>query len=156
MKATFTFSEFLTKFPDDAVCLEEVKKLKYPQGVYCVICRSITKHYKLQGRTAYSCKYCRNQVFPLAGTIFERTTTSLRVWFYALFLMTHTRAGISIKTLQRELDVTYKTAWRIYTQVRILMARNNGDLLSDREENVRRWVLFNKIEITVAQKQEPQ
>lgn len=130
MNPKFTFSNFLARFPDDDSCLEEIKKLRYPDGIFCSICNKVTNHYKLKGRTAYSCEFCRNQVYPLADTIFEKTTTPLRLWFYAMFLMTHTRAGISAKQLQRELGVTYKTAWRMFKQVRMLMAQNGGDLLS--------------------------
>src|SRR6266705_3213727 len=149
MNHSFSFSQFLSQFSDDDSCLEEIRKIRYPNGVYCVRCKTKTIHYKITGRTAYSCKLCRNQVYPLSGTIFEKTTTPLRLWFIAMFLMTHSRGNISVKQLQRELGVTYKTAWRMYTQIHMLMAQNNGDLLVDATENVRRWVLFNKIEITV-------
>lgn len=91
-------------------------------------------------------------MFPLAGTIFEKTTTPLRIWFYALFLMTQTRGEITIKELQKELGVTYKTAWRIYKQIYFLMEQNNGDLLAKVEEKVHKWIFFNKIEISVVEK----
>jgi len=90
----------------------------------------------------------------LAGTIFEKTATPLRLWFYTLFLMTCTRAEISIKQLQRELGVTYKTAWRMYQRIHMLMEQNNGDLLVPVEDKVRKWLFFNKIEISVVEKQE--
>jgi len=86
----------------------------------------------------------------LVGTIFEKTTTPLRLWFYAIFLMTHARANIPIKTLQRELGVTYKTAWRMYSILLKLMKKNNGDLLT--ETQVRKWIFFNKIELKVVQR----
>jgi hypothetical protein len=66
--------------------------------------------------------------------------------------MTHTRANISVKLLQRELGVTYKTAWRMYDKILLLMEQNNGDLLSDAQ--VRKWVFFNKIELKVVQKKQ--
>ena len=50
---------------------------------------------------------------PTAGTIFHKSSTSLHLWFYAMYLMTSTRCGISAKQLERELGVTYKTAWRM-------------------------------------------
>lgn len=130
MKDQFSLIQFLKRFPNDDACLDEIFNLRYPQGVTCEKCKRITKYYKLNGRTAYSCEFCRTQIFPLAGTIFEKTSTSLRLWFYAMFLMTKTRAGISAKQLQRELGVTYKTAWRMFKQIRMLMTDDgSGSLL---------------------------
>ena len=60
----------------------------------------------------------------MAGTIFEKSSTSLRLWFYAIYLMSATRCGISAKQIQRETGVTYKTAWRIFKQVRTLMSED--------------------------------
>lgn len=150
MDSTFNVSQFSIRFPTDGSCLEEIKRLRFPKGVYCVRCKKITKHYKLQARTAYSCKVCRSQVYPLSGTIFEKTSTPLRLWFYALFLMTHTKGKISAKQLSHELGVTYKTAWRI----RFLLARNNGELFLDtiKQEKVHKWLFFNKIEFKVEEK----
>jgi transposase len=150
MKPDFSLAQFALRFPNDDVCLEEIRKLHFPEGIPCRKCRKITRHYKISNRPVYACKFCRRQTSPLSGTIFEKTTTPLRLWFYAMFLMIQMRANLSIKTLQREMGVTYKTAWRMYNGILRLMKQNNGDLLSDRE--VRRWVFFNKIELKVVQK----
>ena len=152
MENEFSLAQFALRFPNDLTCLEEIRKWRFPGGIYCNSCRKITRHYKLANRLVYTCKFCRRQTSPLSGTIFEKTTTPLRLWFYALFLMTHTRANISTKTLQRELGVTYKTAWRMYNNILFLMKQNNGDLLSDAQ--VRKWVFFNKIELKVVQKKQ--
>jgi transposase-like protein len=61
----------------------------------------------------YSCDHCGTQISPMAGTIFEHSSTSLRLWYYAMYLMASTRCGISAKQIQRETGVTYKTAWRM-------------------------------------------
>lgn len=63
----------------------------------------------------------------MAGTILEKTSTPLRYWFYAMYLMASTRCGISAKQLQRETGVTYKTAWRMFNQIRSMLG-DNGDL----------------------------
>lgn len=152
MEDKFTFMQFLEKFPDDDLCLEEIKRRKYPGGINCSKCNRITTHYRLTGRKAYACKFCREQTFPLKDTIFEKTTTSLRLWFYCMFVLTQTRAKISVKELQKELGVTYKTAWRMYNKLHFLMQQRKGDLLFDPSEKIHKWLLFNTFEIKVVQK----
>jgi len=60
----------------------------------------------------------------MAGTIFEHSSTSLRLWYYAMYLMASTRCGISAKQIQRETGVTYKTAWRMFRQIRTLLSED--------------------------------
>lgn len=120
---------FLRKYPNNDACLDEIFNKRYPEGVDCIKCKKVTKYYKIANRTAYSCTKCRTQIFPLAGTIFEKTTVDLRLWFYAMFLMIKTRSGISAKQLERELGVCYKTAHRMFKQIRILMDETDGQPL---------------------------
>jgi len=152
MDQGFSLSLFASRFPNDNACLEEIRKWRFSGGIYCKTCKKTTRHYRLANRPVYTCKKCRRQTSPLANTLFGKTTTPLRIWFYALFIMTHARANISVKSLQRELGVTYKTAWRMYDKILFLMEQNNGDLLSDAQ--VRKWVFFNKIELKVVQKKQ--
>jgi hypothetical protein len=43
--------------------------------------------------------------YPTAGTPFEKTRTSLRDWFYVMFLFCETRNGVAAKEVQRQLGV---------------------------------------------------
>lgn len=117
----YTIAHFNNDFPDDDICLEWLKNQFYPNGIFCETCGRITKHHKDTGRRSYSCDYCGHHVHPTASTIFEKSTTPLRFWFYAIYQMSSTRCGISAKQLQRELGVTYKTAWRMFKQIRTLL-----------------------------------
>lgn len=117
----------LQKYNNNDACLEHIKKVRFPQGIGCANCRKITNFTKIKSKPVYQCS-CGWQVSPLAGTIFEKSTTPLQLWFYTIFLMTATRSGISAKQLQRELGVTYKTAWRMMKQIRLLMADPNTTL----------------------------
>src|SRR5262245_11234720 len=121
----FTIQDFHKRFPDDDSCLEYLKEQRYPGGVaFCEKCKTERKHHRVTGRPAYACDYCGSMISPMAGTIFEHSSTSLRLWFYAMFLMGSTRCGISAKQIQRETGVTYKTAWRIFRQIRTLMSED--------------------------------
>src|SRR3546814_19029368 len=80
----------------------------------------------MSGRRAFACANCGDHVYPTAGTIFQDSRTSLQLWFYAIFLFVTTRHGVSGKELERQLGVTYKTAWRMGQQIRKLMANADG------------------------------
>jgi transposase len=124
----YTVEQFHKEFPDDDACLKRVMDMRYPGGMAecdsddCA--KAIRKHHRVTGRTAYACDNCGEHLYPLAGTIFEKSSTSLRLWFYAMYQMGSTRCGISAKQIQRETGVTYKTAWRIFRQVRTLMSED--------------------------------
>lgn len=121
----YTMEDFNREFSSDDACLEYIKEERFPDGVaQCEKCGVERKHYRVTGRTAYACDHCGHHLYPLAGTIFEKTTTSLRLWFYAIYLMGSTRCGISAKQIQRETGVTYKTAWRMFRQIRSLLGED--------------------------------
>jgi hypothetical protein len=118
---TYTFEQFNAEFGDDETCLEWLKNYLYPNGIHCVKCGKVTAHYRIASRPSYSCQFCGNHVHPTAETIFHKSSTSLRTWFYAVYLMSSTRCGISAKQIQRETGVTYKTAWRMFKQIRSML-----------------------------------
>jgi transposase len=121
----YTIRDFNAEFPDNDACLNFIMEERWPDGrVECSKCGEPRKHHRVTGRTAYACDYCGNHIYPLAGTIFEKSTTALKTWFYAMYLMGSTRCGVSAKQIQRETGVTYKTAWRMFKQIRTLMSED--------------------------------
>jgi len=120
----YTVKDFFKDFPDDDTCLEWLREHLFPYGIECKNCKKITKHHRISTRRSYSCDECGNHVHPTAGTIFHKSRTSLQLWFYAIFLMSSTRCGISAKQLERELGVTYKTAWRMFNRIRAMLQEN--------------------------------
>ena len=120
----YSLVQFNKRFPDNDTCLEAIKQLRFPHGIECEICDKVTNHYKVTGRTSYACASCGSHVYPLANTIFEHSSTPLTLWFFAMYLMSQTRTGISAKQLERMLGVTYKTAWRMFRQIRMIMKEN--------------------------------
>jgi len=122
--------EFWREFPDDAACLDRLWRERYaPDGhhAHCPVCDRERKFHRTKSRASYTCDSCGKHLHPMKGTIFEKSTTSLQLWFYAMFLMASTRCGISAKQLERELGVTYKTAWRMFNKIR-------NELMSDQDD----------------------
>jgi transposase len=123
-ESRFAMMEFMADFPDDATCLEWLWQTRFAQDgehAYCEKCaqtRKFSRYGTKQQRQSWTCNGCGHHVHPTAGTIFHKSSTSLHLWFYAMYLMTSTRCGISAKQLERELGVTYKTAWRIFNKIR--------------------------------------
>lgn len=118
----FTIRDMEREFPTEEACLDWLRDYLYPDGIFCKNCDAVTTHHRMNTRPSYSCDRCGRHEHPMAGTIFERSRTPLRLWFHAIYLMASTRCGISAKQLERELGVTYKTAWRMFTQIRTLLA----------------------------------
>jgi len=117
----FTFAQFKAEYPDDPACLVAILKRRYQAIDVCPHCGVVGTLSRIEGRRAFACKEgCH--IYPCAGTVFEHSSTSLTLWFHAMYLMTATRNGVAAKELERQLGVTYKCAWRIGHQLRKLMA----------------------------------
>ena len=119
----YTVNDFHAEFPDDDACLDFIMEQRYPGCMaLCPKCNVERKHYRIAGRKVYGCDHCGSQISPLAGTIFHKSSTPLKLWFHAMFQMGSTKCGISAKQIQRDTGVTYKTAWRMFKQIRTLMS----------------------------------
>ncbi len=129
-----TFSTFLKLFPDSDSCVEYLREKFYPDGSACPSCNRSTKFHRIKGRSAYSCQYCGRHVYPTAGTIFHKSSTSLQLWFWAIYLMSSTRCGISAKQLEREIGVSYPTAHRMFKMIRSLLSDDVDGPLSGEVE----------------------
>lgn len=120
-ESDYSLMEFIDSYPDDAACLDRLWRDRYaPDGHHadCPRCERERKFHRTKTRASYTCDTCGLHIHPMKGTIFEKSTTSLKLWFYAMYLMASTRCGISAKQLERELGVTYKTAHRMMKKIR--------------------------------------
>lgn len=126
MAEKFTVRDFFNRFPTDDACLEHVMEVRFGLRHTCRACGVESTFHRLAKRKAYACAHCGDNLYPCAGTVFQDSRTSLQLWFYAIFLFVTTRHGVSGKELQRQLGVTYKTAWRMGQQIRQLMAKADG------------------------------
>jgi transposase-like protein len=129
----YTKKQFDAEYPNDDACLESVFQERFGDLKYCPKCAAETKFYRVKKRQCYACMHCSYQLFPLADTIFRKTTTPLKDWFFAIYLFSVSKNGVSAKELERHLGVTYKTAWRMCREIRKLMEQDDDKLSGDVE-----------------------
>ena len=136
-ESQYSLMEFMAKYPDDEACLLSLWHNRYSldgEHAYCPKCeteRCFKRYETAQQRQAWTCTVCTHKLYPTAGSIYHKSSTSLHLWFYATYLMASTRCGISAKQLERELGVTYKTAWRMAYLIRnVLMDQSDVTQLS--------------------------
>lgn len=126
-KKPLTTAQFFRQFPNDETCLQHLFDVRFGQGFECPSCERPSNWYRIKSERAYSCQWCGHHLHPTVGTPFEQTRTPLQLWFYAIRLFTTTRHGVSGKELERQLGVTYKTAWRMAKLIREHMADVDGN-----------------------------
>jgi transposase-like protein/predicted RNA-binding Zn-ribbon protein involved in translation (DUF1610 family) len=126
MGKVLTIQDFFKRFPNDEACLDHLMKVRFGEDFGCPKCGEIGKFRKLAKHPAYTCN-CGHHIHPMEGTIFKDTHTPLTKWFYAMYLFTTTRHGVPAKELQRQLGVSYPTAFRMAHLIRGYMAKIDGD-----------------------------
>ena len=126
-KKSPSLRDFQKRFPTEDSCLDHLFQVRYGTDFTCPKCQKPAKYTRVKARRSYQCQWCANQVYPTAGTPFDRTRTSLRDWFFVMFQFCATRNGVAAKEVERQLGVTYKTAWRMCHEIRKYMAVVDGD-----------------------------
>jgi transposase len=126
MTDSITVQDFFAQFPDDDACLAHLFKQRYGENAKCERCGESGKFRKLSGMPAYTCN-CGHHIHPMVGTPFGRTRVPMQKWFYAMYLFTTSRHGVPAKELQRQLGVSYETAWRMGHELRKYIAKVDGD-----------------------------
>lgn len=121
------FIEFLEKFPTEKAIINHFITIRYGKEPCCNHCGSLKVYQKTVRPKVFDCNDCHNTFSVFKNTIFEHTSTDLRMWMYAIHLFLNGKKGISGLQLQREIGVTYKTAWRMLKQIRTAMG-NKGNL----------------------------
>lgn len=122
-----TVQEFFKTYPDDDTCLDFLKRKHFGDTLDCPKCGKHGKFHRVKRHPAYECAWCGHTIYPMAKTIFARSHVPLQKWFYAMYLFTTTRHGVSAKELQRQLGVAYQTAWSMAHKIREYISDTDGE-----------------------------
>jgi transposase len=115
-----SFDEFKERFPDNKSCLDYIIEKKYKGKFGCPDC-SNSKTWWEPKRGRYVCNRCGKGLSPLKDTIFFNSSLPLQTWFFAIWIFSNSKNGVSAKEIERHLGITYQTAWRMMHKIRVLM-----------------------------------
>jgi transposase-like protein len=114
--------EIFKKFPNEKDAVDYYIKIRYDKNVVCPHCGNIISIYRYRKYIKlFQCNKCQNTFSVFTGSIFEKTKTDIRKWFLAITLILNAKRGISGYQLMRDINVTYKCAWRILNKIREAM-----------------------------------
>lgn len=124
-----TLLEFEEQFSNEAACREYLCYIRWPDGFICAHCNC--REFWMTKRGQFRCNQCDFQVSVTAGTIFQDSKISLRIWFRAIWHIVSQKQGISAKGLQRILGLKrYEPTWTLLHKLRKAMVRPGRDRLS--------------------------
>lgn len=110
--------EFQQKFSTEEACQQHLFSIRWPNGYRCPRCGHDKASFH-STRHLYQCQACKYQASLTAGTIFHKTRTPLKKWFWMIFLMGRQKSGVSMLSLQRMLEIkSYKTVWTMGHKIR--------------------------------------
>ena len=113
--------QFQSDFATEEACEAYLAACRWPEGFICPRCAN-RRAYELVNQRRWQCAGCRRQVSLTAGTVLHRTKIPLTQWFWAAYLMTTDKRGVSALLLQRQLGLScYETAWMLLHKLRRAM-----------------------------------
>lgn len=117
--------EILIKiFPDEKSCLDYIMVARFGHSHTCGKCGVVdATFHRLENRKAYACAHCGDNLYPCAGTIFEKSRTPLTVWFYAAYLVLDQYRAAELRNI---LPVTQKCAYRMYRAICVVLESQGG------------------------------
>ena len=106
-------------FPDDATAEAWFTEARWPNGVACVHCGSLSvttagNHPNMSLR----CQDCRKFFSVKTGTIMQSSKIGYQKWAMAYYILTTGIKGTSSMKLHRDIGVTQKTAWHMAHRIR--------------------------------------
>lgn len=117
---------FQRRFPNERACERYLLRQRWPEGFRCPRCAH-DRAWQHTTRRLSQCQRCRYQASLTAGTIFHKTRVPLRSWFWLIFLLSHTKHGVSMLAAQKLLRLgSYKTIWTMAHKIRTAMASRDA------------------------------
>jgi len=116
------------KYSTPAKCYAYLEKLRWGKIVKCPYCGSKNNKRLKSERFRHKCNNCKRSFSVTVDTIFEDTRLPMPKWFMIIGLMLNSKSGMSAKEIQRQIGLTYKTAYYSAMRVRCGMLVKDSKL----------------------------
>jgi hypothetical protein len=116
--------EFQTRFDTEEKCADYLSSARWPSGFVCPHCGHEGGRRR-PGREEYVCgsRECRKETSLRSGTVLHNSPKAVRVWLWAMFLMTTNKQSVSALRLQQLMGFgCYRTALRWLRELRRAMS----------------------------------
>lgn len=136
-------------FGSEEACITYLKATRWPDGVRCLRCDSdqvsefttnetkreitddqgsVLEEKRVPARHLFQCNAegCRFQFSATTATIFDKSHLPLSTWFQAVAILVNAKKSVSALQMQRDLGVTYRTAWHLNHRIREAMQSEQG------------------------------
>jgi transposase-like protein len=131
-------SKAVTEIPracsDELVAVEFLEKQRWGNSPACVHCGSVNvykmRDAKFGGRNSrylWRCHDCMQQYTVRIGTVYEESRIPLRHWCYAFWRACTSKKGVSALEIQRQCQISYKSALFLMNRIRFAMAPDPAD-----------------------------
>jgi transposase-like protein len=104
-------------FPDEQTCIDHLEQMRWGETGVISPFDSSSKVYSCEGNK-YKCKSTGKYFNVKTGTLFDNTKIELQKWFYAIWIFTNHKKGISSLQLSRDITITQKSAWFMLARIR--------------------------------------
>lgn len=128
MKKKYGIISLRKQFPSDEKCLDFIFDTLHSRTCTCG-----GTYKRRAGRKSYQCGKCRAHISPTVGTVFHKSDTPLTTWFHAIMVFSNAKSGMSALALQRDIETTYKCAWRMLRLIRRALEQSDEPLIGDVE-----------------------
>ena len=87
--------KLMEMFSTEQAVIKHFITIRYPDGVKCNHCGSEKVYQRKKTPRVFDCNGCEGVFSVFKDTIFEKPTTDLRKWMYAIHLFLNGKKGIS-------------------------------------------------------------
>ena len=119
--------ELSNKFPTELDCVRYFERYRWRDGRVCPFCKSDNIGERNKD-FRFHCKDCQRSFSVTTATRLHDTRLSLKTWLFAFSIIKDAKKGLSARQLQRNLNISYPTAWTMYHRIRDLMSIENSEV----------------------------
>lgn len=138
-------SETCRLAPQETAALNLLEALRWGAYPTCTACGHQGETSRIKSRRVHRCKKCSKQFTVLSGTCFQDSKLSYSTLLRAIILYARSNKSIRPVELQRELGISYKSAYVLHGKLWEAFTNSENPLSDHRSMLVGYWKGFTRL-----------